>query len=221
MVEDNCVNQKVFSREFEKNYYSQRWPEEALPYLHLEPYLRCWLDPEEVFSGKRVLDIGAGECTYTRLIVEKFGPKEIVACELFRERMLPAARANRNSHLKFVSGDAFCVPFQSHSFEVVFGSLVLCQLPNLAQIAREIQRILVGNGYYIGIEPNPYHPVHLYRYWGENHSPNQYLFGPRHLAAFEDAGFGVRIRYFYAKLPFVRNRFLGTCMGIIAKARAA
>ena len=79
-----------FSYEAEKKYYSQGWPKEAQPYLHLERYLRCWMDPSEIFAGKRVLDVGAGEMTYTRLIADRFEPKQIVACELFRERMLPA-----------------------------------------------------------------------------------------------------------------------------------
>lgn len=205
-----------FSYESEKGYYSQRWPEEAKPYLHLEPYLRCWLDPEAVFWGKRVLDIGAGECTYTRLIADKFAPKEIVACELFRERMLPAARASRSSNLKFIAGDAFCLPFRDGSFEVVFGSLVLHQLPNLEEIITEIRRVLGVDGCYIGIEPNPHHPVHLYRYVRGNHSPNQYLLGPKHLGAFEKVGFEVSIQYFWVKLPRLRNPLLGTCMGIVA-----
>jgi ubiquinone/menaquinone biosynthesis C-methylase UbiE len=221
VVEAEGMGEKAFSYESEKVYYGQRWPQEAKPYLHLEPYLRCWLDPEAVFGGKRVLDIGAGECTYTRLIAEKFGPREIVACELFCERMLPAVRANRSPNLRFVAGDAFRLPFQDESFDIVFGSFVLCQLPDLDEIISEVRRVLLDNGHYIGIEPNPYHPIHLYRYIRGNHSPNQYLFGPQHLSAFRKAGFEVTIRYFYAKLPRILSRFLGTCMGIVAEKRQA
>lgn len=207
---------RSFSYELEKGYYRRHWPEEAKPYLHLEPYLRCWLNPEAVFGGKRVLDIGAGECTYTRLIADRFRPKEIVACELFPERMLPAARTNRSPNLQFVAGDVFCLPFQSQSFDVVFGSLVLCQFPALDQFLSEVRRVLLNDGLYVGIEPNPYHPVHLYRYVRGNHSPNQYLLRPKHLAVFQQVSFAVTIRYFYAKLPCLHNRLLGTCMGISA-----
>lgn len=218
------MGRKVFSYDLEKGYYSQGWPKEAKPYLHLEPYLRCWLNPEAVFGGKRVLDIGAGECTYTRLIADRFGPKKIVACELFRERMLPAAQANRSPNLMFVAGDAFKLPFQRESFDVIFGTFILHQLPNLEDAISEIRRVCSHEGLYIGIEPNPYHVVHLYRFMRGNHSPNQYLLGPKHLAAFKKVGFEVTIRYFYAKLA-VFNRFLGsvlgTCMGILAKKRQA
>jgi len=216
MSEPKITAPRSFSYESEKGYYSRHWPEEAKPYFHLDPYLRCWLNPEEVFGGKRVLDIGAGECTYTRLIAEKFEPKKIVACELFRERMLPAFRVSRNGNLKFVAGNCFRLPFQSGAFDVVFGSLILHQLPDLDEVISEVRRVLSDAGYYVGIEPNPYHPVHLYRYLTGNHSPNQYLFGPKHLVTFEKAGFDVSTQYFYAKLPRIRSRFLGTCIGVIA-----
>src|SRR5437667_5108700 len=97
----------TFSKELEEGYYSKNWPEEAVRYSHLEPYLRCWLDPEAVFKGKTVLDIGAGECTYTRLIADRYGPHRVIACELFRQRMLPASRVNAFSNLHFIAGDCF------------------------------------------------------------------------------------------------------------------
>lgn len=207
----------MFSHDLEKVYYSRKWPEEAKPYLHLEPYLRCWLDPEAVFQGKRVLDIGAGECTYTRLIAERFGPKEIVACELFRERMLPAARANRSSNLKFIAGDAFLLPFHDGCFDVVWGSGVLSQIPNLQDALFEIRRVLEGGGLYAGWEPNPFNAAIAYRYLFKPHSSNQYLFWPWWIRSqLKKTGFDVKIRYFYAKLPRMRNRFMGTCMGIVA-----
>src|SRR5215467_1392290 len=113
MLEHKRSEPLSFSFEAEKQYYSQRWPQEAKPYLHLERNVRCWLNPAHVFEGKRILDIGAGECTYTRLIADRFRPKEIVACELFRERMLPAWQENQNPILKAVAGDCYDLPFRN------------------------------------------------------------------------------------------------------------
>lgn len=207
---------RTFSYELEKGYYSQQWPQETKPYHHLDSYLQCWFRPEAIFRGKRVLDIGAGECTYTRLIADRFGPKEVVACELFRERMLPAVRENRNGNLSFVAANVFYLPFQNKSFNVVFGTFILHQLPDLNEVISEIRRVLSNDGCYVGIEPNPYQPLHLYRYVRGHHSPNQYLLSPKHLVAFKRAGFEVTVRYFYAKLPWLRSRLLSTCMGILA-----
>ena len=105
------MSQKPYSYEREQDYYSRDWPKQAQPYQHLDEYLKCWMDPHEIFGGKTVLDIGAGECTYARLIADRFAPRQVVACELFHQRMLPAARANLIPNLKFVVGDAFRLPF--------------------------------------------------------------------------------------------------------------
>jgi len=207
-----------FVYEAEKEYYSQGWPKEAQPYLHLERYLRCWMDPSEVFTGKRVLDIGAGEMTYTRLIADRFGPKEIVACELFRERMLPAFRDNRNAKLKAVTGSCFQIPFKSALFDVAFASGVLSQLPNLKDALFEIGRVLKPGGLLVGWDPNPFNPVILYRYLATPRSPNQSIFWPHKVRPlFQSAGFSATTHFFYARLPWTRSRFLGTCIGMVAR----
>src|SRR2546425_11147608 len=125
------VKDATFSKELEEGYYSKNWPEDAVRYSHLEPYLRCWLDPEAVFKGKTVLDIGAGERTYTRLIADRFEPHRVIACELFRQRMLPASHVNSLSHLPFIAVDCFRLLVHDESREVICGKLVDCQLPQL------------------------------------------------------------------------------------------
>lgn len=206
-----------FSFNAEFDYYSQRWPTQAKPYLHLEPYLNTWIDPLTVFSGKQILDVGAGECTYTRLIADRFKPKRIVACELFRERLMPAFRAGRSEQWKAVVGNCFAIPFRDHSFDVVFASLFLCEMPNLKDVLTEFRRLLKPGGIFVGFEPNPFHPVVLYRYLVKPRSDNHYLFWPRKvLPVFTSVGFQTRTQYFYGPKPNFRNRFLGTCIGMIA-----
>src|SRR5438552_15193398 len=100
------------SFENERSYYSKNWPTQALPYRHLKRYLDAWL-PEALglLSGKSVLDIGAGEATYTRMLAETYSPRRVVACELFLERMLPASRENRARNLQVAAGSCFGLPF--------------------------------------------------------------------------------------------------------------
>src|SRR2546428_11531058 len=100
----------TFSKELEEGYYSKNWPDDAVRYSHLEPYLRCWLDPEAVFKGNTVLGIGAGECTSTRLLTGRFEPQRGVACEIFSPRMLPAFPEKFFSHLHFIACDCFWLP---------------------------------------------------------------------------------------------------------------
>lgn len=211
------MGSQLFSYGRGKSYYSKNWPQEAVPYLQARSYLECWMDPREIFEGRRVLDIGAGECVYSRLIADQYGPDQIVACDLFRERLLPAARENRNHRLKCVAGDGFRLPIRDGAVDVVFGGFVLHQLRKLDRVARGIRRVLAGGGLYVGIEPSPYNPVYLYRYYFKAHSSNQFILLPRHLAALKREGFGVTLRFFCARFPSVQNRVLATCMGIIAR----
>jgi ubiquinone/menaquinone biosynthesis C-methylase UbiE len=208
---------KIFSYEAETAYYSQHWPTEAKPYRHLKPYLRGWLDPERMFSDKQILDVGAGECTYTRLIAECFKPRSIIACELFRQRLLPAFREARSERWKPVVVNCFSLPFRDQSFDVVFASLFLCEMPNLGDVLHEFHRLLKPGGAFVGFEPNPFHPVILYRYALKPRSKNQYLFWPKKvLPIFASVGFATRAKYFYGPIPWLRHRLLGTCVGLVA-----
>lgn len=212
------MKQHEFSYEEEREYYRRNWPSIAQPYRHLEPYLRCWMDPEAVFRENRVLDIGAGECTYTRLIADRFLPRQMVACELFLERLSPVIRLGPMPPIRFVVGDCLRLPFGNCSFDVVFGSFILHRFRDLSPVVSEIRRVLSAKGCYVGIEPNPYHPRNIYRDRFGTHSPNEYLLGPRQLAAFRDSGFTLKIQYFYPRFPSLRSRLGGTCMGVLAAA---
>lgn len=211
-------NNLKYSLADEKAYYSQNWPSRALPYKHLQGYIDCWLpEAARLLEGKVVLDIGAGEATYTRMLAETYSPSRLVACELFPERMMPAMRDNASENLSFVAGSCFRLPFADITFDAVFGSLILHQLPDLELAIAEIDRVLKPGGTYIGIEANPYNAIISYRYLRGRHSKNQFLLNESHLSKFTSKGFSVDIRFFYARFPSLRNRFLTTCMGIIAK----
>lgn len=134
-----------------------------------------------------------------------------------------AARSsvNQSPNLRFVAGDTFKLPLKNGSFDVVFGTFILHQLPNLEEAISEIARVCSHEGFYIGIEPNPFNPVILYRYFCRAHSPNQYLFWPwRFGPAFRAMGFRLDIRYFYAKWPAIKIRWIATCIGIQARLSA-
>lgn len=205
-----------FSYELERQYYGRRPPEAALPFGHLEPYMTSWLpEPKTFFRDKVVLDIGAGEATYSRLIAERYEPRLLVACDIFPERMRHAATVNESENLRFLVGDCFSLPIKSESVDVVFGSLVLCQLPDLDVVAAEMARVLKPGGIYVGIEPNVLNLAVLTRLLFASHSRNQYTFGVRHLKVFQRHQFDVDFRYFYWKFPTVRSRFIGTCIGLV------
>jgi ubiquinone/menaquinone biosynthesis C-methylase UbiE len=172
-------------------------------------------DAATVFKGKHVLEIGAGGCLYARYFADRLPVAQVVALDLFLFHLSRVHKACPTSRLKFVAGDCFALPFQDGSFELVFCNLLLCQLPDLDRVAHEVKRVLVPGGHFLSIEPNPFNPLHLFRYWFGRHSPNQYLLRRHHLRAFESLGFTVRQIFFYPGVPF-HSRLMASSMGIHA-----
>jgi ubiquinone/menaquinone biosynthesis C-methylase UbiE len=175
------------------------------------------MDPATVFRNKTVLEIGAGECGYSSLIVSRFSPRKVIACELFRERMLPAAGQNTHTALSFVAGDSYRLPFQGESCDVIWGSGVLNSLRGLTEVVAEIHRVLKPKGLYIGFESNSLNLGILYRYLFRPRSQNQYLLQEKDLVVFQRQGFELQTTFFYARFPKLRNKLLATCVGIRAQ----
>jgi SAM-dependent methyltransferase/GNAT superfamily N-acetyltransferase len=211
------IVRKKYSYEVEADYYSTRWPTSAQGYTGLAPYLTAWLggSTESTFSGKLVLDIGAGEATYSRLIAESYKPSLVIALDLFHRRLAPAAMNSNLQNFTAVAGDCLQLPFKDSSFDVVFGSLVLHQIGNLDGVLSEIRRVLRPGGVYVGIEPNIWNPIILWRHLFGEHSKNQYLLRKSTLNHVERIGFDIGVRYFYWKRPGVRSIFFTTCIGLM------
>jgi len=208
-----------FSIEGERRYYRSA-PATYPGYKRLLPYLRL-LDPQpvELFAGKKVLDIGAGECAYTGLIASEFRPLRVVALELIRERMLPAKRFLPSETLAFVQGSCYELPFADASFDLVFGDLILHHLPNLRAVVRGIRRVLRRDGSYVGLEPNFLNPLQAVLHLLGGHSDNEYQLRPSSIReVFCDCGFRtVDIRHVWVKFPSLRNRLLTSSVAIHAR----
>lgn len=209
---------KGFSYKLEKEYYGRRRPERARPSSHLELYLRYWLDPEAVFGGKRVLEIGAGSAVYSQLIAGRFGAKLMVAVDLVADQFRSALQENKNPRIYGVSGDCFNLPFADRSFDVVFGSLILHRFPELSRVVGEVYRVLLEQGFYLGIEPSLSNPMHIYRQFFSDHSPNEFLLSAGLIRkTFSRCGFRVTVRPLAPRFPFLCRLGLATCIGVWAR----
>lgn len=209
---------KSYSLEAERRYYCRALPQTARDYRWLGAYLDCLPGAAALLTGREVLDIGAGECLYSALIAERYAAR-VVALELLSERMQPAARVFRLPNLFFVAGDCHQLPFPNASFDTVFGDLVLHHFPVLEPILAEICRVLRPGGAYVGIEPNFSNPaqrvLHSLRTKTANERP---LSGTELRRLFTAAGFHVELHYFWQRFPWLRQRFLTTSVGILARS---
>jgi len=97
-------------------------------------------------EGRRVLDVGCGDGTYSAALVERGA--QVVGADLSRE-MLRSACTRMGPETRdavFVRADANLLPFADRSFDAVLGVTVLCFARDLAPPLREIHRVLMPGG---------------------------------------------------------------------------
>lgn len=212
------LSQKAFDYQAERQYYGKH-AVVLQDFSYIEPYFRTFLgDYCAYFDGKRVLDIGAGECVHGRQVCTACNPQLYVNLDLFSVRMLPVAQHNVLKQMHFISGDCFSLPFHDKSFDVVWGNGILFRLRPLDKVVAEISRVLRPGGAYLGMEPNFVNPLVFFKFMltsRDNNNDGALLHGTTK-NAFGRAGLKLEFKFFWKKLPWLRNSVLSTSMGLIA-----
>jgi SAM-dependent methyltransferase len=218
-IEEKLMAETKFDPEAEHRYYSKPVTQ-IRDYSWLDNDMRIWV-PEypDIFSGRKVLDIGAGEALQGILVCERYQPSDYVCLELVLNQMNAArTRLDDLPSLSLINGDTYRIPFSDSSFELVFGNGVLHHLPDLTAVASEVRRVLEPGGYYIGREPNFQNLLVRYRVLGGHHSENEYQLSPSEIrVTFAEAGLEAQIDFFWRRFPWIRWRFLAVSMRIIAQ----
>ena len=121
-----------------------------------------------VSSHSRVLDVGCGSGSMSRLIARSFPQAEVVGVDV-REQYLDFARARAREegirNLKFQSGDVFALPFPDASFDLVWSKYLLQWLREPRSALAEMKRVTKPGGFVVscdyvgfGIEHYPIAP---------------------------------------------------------------
>jgi SAM-dependent methyltransferase len=102
-----------------------------------------FLQETDVDANTRVLDIGCGTGNYTSLFQNLTGAQ---FCGIDPSSgMLEKARS-KNPNITFAPGNAAEVPFPDDSFDFIYMTDVIHHVPDLAQMFREIDRVLKPGG---------------------------------------------------------------------------
>jgi ubiquinone/menaquinone biosynthesis C-methylase UbiE len=108
-----------------------------------------------VSPNDRVLDVGCGSGSMSRLVARSFPRVEVVGVDL-REQYLDFARARAQAeeiqNLTFRSADVFALPFADASFDVVWTKYLLQWLKEPKRALTELRRVTRPGGFVVSCD---------------------------------------------------------------------
>jgi SAM-dependent methyltransferase len=139
------------------------------------------LDVFDLPSNRYVLDFGSGTGTYTPYLKSHYD--HVVGLDATMTNLKIAMSIDEND-CEYLCGDGNWLPFKDKSISIVFCAAVLYQFVDLAEPLREINRVLIDDGFLFISEPNIWNPVSFIQYY--NRSTEEWKRGdPRPLSWLE------------------------------------
>jgi SAM-dependent methyltransferase len=105
--------------------------------------------------GKRVIDIGCGDGTYSGELVSRGGAAEVVGVDPAQNAVELAQQRHGSDRVSFQEGSAYALPFEPDSFEVAQLRGVLHHVDDPVAALREALRVAPS---VVVMEPNGYNP---------------------------------------------------------------
>ncbi|MER3390311.1 MAG: methyltransferase domain-containing protein [Microcella sp.] len=114
---------------------AHRWRTIANSALYLEPHLR---------SGRSLLDVGCGPGTITAEFADRLSPGRVVGVDSAPDAL--AAAGELTTTAEFVLGDAYGLPFDDGSFDIVHTHQTLQHVKDPVGMLREMARVARRGG---------------------------------------------------------------------------
>ncbi len=153
-------------------------------------------------EGKRILDLGCGLGGATVTLARDLGATDVVGFDIDPGVLGRAAELiqlnDLDGQIELVPGSPGPLPFSDHSFDLVYVTAVSCHMQDLVGFFRDINRILVSEGWITGSEWMIRQHNQGYRNWDKllrDRGLNFYFVDPADFAAaltgsgFDNLGF--------------------------------
>jgi len=108
------------------------------------------------FAGKKVIDIGCGDGTFTIELFDHAKPASILGCDGAEEAIRSARQKIDDRKITFETANAYSLPFPDDSFDVAYVRAILHHLDHPGDAIREAFRVARD---VLIVEPNGYNPV--------------------------------------------------------------
>jgi ubiquinone/menaquinone biosynthesis C-methylase UbiE len=110
------------------------------------------------FKGKRILDLGSGDGTYTKELFDRGEPSSIHGIDPSKKAIEIAKEKYGEERITFTIGNADSLPYAANSFDLVHIRGVLHHMDNPAIALKEALRVaavvllIEPNGYNLGVK---------------------------------------------------------------------
>jgi len=110
------------------------------------------------FHGKRVVDIGSGDGTFSEELVELGGARRVQGIDPAERAVTVARRRIKDDRLVFDVGNAYDLPYPARSFDIAFLRSILHHVERPVDVLREALRVastivvVEPNGYNLGLK---------------------------------------------------------------------
>lgn len=116
---------------------SHTWRTIANSAAYLEPHLA---------PGRALLDVGCGPGTITAEFASRLAPGRVVGLDAAAEVIAKASADFAADNLEFVTGDAYALPFDGGTFDIVHAHQTLQHVADPVRMLREMRRVAKPGG---------------------------------------------------------------------------
>ncbi len=97
-------------------------------------------------AGLSLLDVGCGPGTITAEFAERLAPGRVVGVDAAAEVIAKATADHQGHNLEFLVGDAYALPFDDGSFDIVHAHQTLQHVADPVAVIREMRRVAKPGG---------------------------------------------------------------------------